>query len=154
MKLKWPIIYVCSIAVINAMFAVIPLIDLPTGDKFSFGSLFAGFVFILRDYAQRDVGHKVIGFTLIALAVSYYTSSPYIAAASGIAFLISELVDYAVYSLHSGSMRHRILISSAISVPIDSAAFLLLIGHFSATSFIAMCISKMVAVAVVWRFVK
>ena len=58
--MKQVAVYVCLIVAVNYGFAVVPMIQLPTGDMFPPMSLVVGFIFVARDYAQRAVGHWVI----------------------------------------------------------------------------------------------
>jgi hypothetical protein len=47
-------------------------------------------------------------------------------------------------------LRDRILLSSAIGTPVDSAIFLLILGFFSPVGFLLMTIAKMVAALIIW----
>ncbi len=145
------IVYVLSIVLVNWLFVVLPLVPLP-GDwgVWPPASLIVGLVFILRDYAQRAVGHWVIVAMLVAGALSFYLASPAAAVASVTAFLISEFADWAIYTVTKRPFRDRILLSSAIGTPLDSGVFLAMIGHFSITGVLVMTLSKMVAAVVVW----
>jgi hypothetical protein len=51
-------------------------------------------------------------------------------------------------------MRDRILASSAVGTPIDSAIFLGMIGAFSWIGVAVMTVSKMLAALIVWRAIK
>ena len=77
-------------------------------------------------------------------------ANPYIAVASLVAFLVSETVDWGVYSFTKKPLNERILISSLISTPIDSAIFLIMIGNFSVLATTTMFMSKMFAALVIW----
>ena len=145
------IAYVATIVLVNYGFVIVPLLPTPWGDMWPPMSIAVGLVFILRDYAQRAIGHRVLLAMLAGCALSWWLSSPMVAVASVTAFLVSELADWAVYTWRRGSFRDRVLLSSAIGTPIDSAVFLLMIGHFSVTGVILMTASKMLAALVVWR---
>ena len=86
----------------------------------------------------------------IGAALSYLMADPYVALASLVAFLISELVDWYVYTFTGRPLGQRILLSSAISTPIDSAVFLEMIGHFSWFGFALMTAAKMLAAGAIW----
>jgi len=148
---KFTLIYIASIVGVNMLFDVLPLLDTPWGDKWPPGSLVVGLIFVLRDFAQREVGHKVLLAMMAGAAISYWMASPIIAVASLVAFIISELGDWAFYSYTKRSFRDRVLISSAISTPLDSAVFLVMIGHFTWTGMLLMTLSKMVAALLIWR---
>lgn len=154
MAYRYTIAYVALIVAVNWLFTVLPLIDLPGGDKWPPASLIVGLIFVARDFAQREIGHRVIIAMLVAGAISYVMADPYVAAASVAAFLISEFADWAVYSFTKRPFSQRILLSSAIGTPLDSVVFLLMIGHFSLVGAIAMTISKMLGAVVVWYMVR
>lgn len=141
------LLYLFSIVLVNYLFTIIPSIG-----AWQPVSLVVGVVFILRDFSQREVGHKVILVMLLGGAISYFMASPFVAVASITAFMISEMVDWMVYTLSKKPLRQRILLSSALSTPVDSAVFLLIIGHFGWITFLIMVVSKMASALVVWRY--
>ena len=155
MKLKYAGIYITTVVAINMAFAYIPPVVLFDGTIFTVGSVIAGLVFVARDYAQREVGHKAV-LALMAAAglLSYLLADPFVAIASITAFAISELSDYIVYSKYKGDFNKRVVVSSLVSVPIDTAVFLAIISHLSALSFAVMCVSKLLVVAYFVKFKK
>jgi queuosine precursor transporter len=110
-------------------------------------SLIVGFVLILRDMAQREVGHYVLIAMLAAGVITYVMVDPFIAVASVSAFLVSETADWIVYTVTKRPLRDRILASSAVSSPLDSVVFLGLIGFLSPASFILQTLSKFAGAA-------
>lgn len=146
--------YVGAIVVANVGFTYIPMIPLPGGEMFAPMSLLVGFVFVLRDFAQRDLGHKVFIPMTIGLVLSYLLADPFVAFASAVAFVISELVDWAVYTYSGNPIKERILISSAVSTPADSAVFMLMLGFFSWYGFVVMVVSKMLGALAVYYMLK
>ncbi len=154
MKLQYTFGYVALIVLVNWLFTVVPLVDLPGGEKWPPVSIVVGFIFIVRDFAQREIGHRVILAMLIAGAISYIMADPYVAVASISAFLISEFADWAIYSFTGRPFAQRILISSAVSTPIDSAVFLGMIGHLSVVGVVVMIVSKMLGALAVWWLVR
>jgi len=145
--------YIILIVAVNYGFSMVPLVPL-FGEMFPPMSLIVGFIFVARDFAQKEIGHKVIGAMIVAAAISYYMADPYVAVASLLAFAISEAADWAVYTFTKKPFRQRILLSSVISTPVDSVVFLAVLGHLSLTSVALMTISKMVGALIVWRMVK
>tara|TARA_B100000780_G_C20997451_1_gene399021 strand:- start:360 stop:776 length:417 start_codon:yes stop_codon:yes gene_type:complete len=136
-------------------FAYIPPIILFDGTIFTVGSVIAGLVFVARDFAQREVGHKIVLLLMAAAGLlSYLLADPFVAIASISAFAISELSDYIVYSKYKGDFNKRVIFSSLVSVPIDTTVFLAIISHLSALSFAVMCISKLLVVAYFVKFRK
>ena len=155
MKFKYALIYIATVVAINMAFAYIPPIVLFDGTIFTIGSVIAGLVFVARDFAQREVGHKVVLLLMAAAGLlSYLLADPFVAIASITAFAISELSDYIVYSKYKGDFNKRVVVSSLVSVPIDTAVFLAIISHLSALSFAVMCVSKLLVVAYFVKFKK
>ena len=115
----WPVSYVLSIVLVNLAFTVLPMIDV-MGAHVPIGAFLVGFIFVVRDYAQREIGHWVIGAMLFAGVLSYFMADPYVALASVAAFLFGEFADWAVFSFTGYPFSKRILLSSSIGTPIDS----------------------------------
>ena len=154
LKYKYTAIYIVLIVLVNWGFTVTPLIPLPTGDMFPPMSLVVGFVFVSRDFAQREIGHSVIVAMLVGAVLSYFMADPYVALASLVAFSISEGADWAIYTWTKKPFAQRILLSSIASTPIDSAVFLAMIGHLSATAVVVMTLSKMIGAIIIWKIVR
>ena len=152
MKFNFTAFYIILIVLVNWGFTVVTLIPI-LGEMFPPMSLAVGLIFVLRDFAQREIGHKVIGAMLIGGLLSYFMADPFVAIASVTAFLISESADWAVYTWTKKPFAQRILISSIVSTPIDSAVFLAMIGHFSILAVVLMTISKMIGALIVWKIV-
>ena len=150
MQFRYTLVYVVLIVAVNYGFTVTPMVALPGGEKWPPMSLIVGFIFVARDFAQREIGHRVIIAMLVAGGISYFMADPFIAAASVAAFLISEFADWAVYSFTGRSFPQRVLLSSAVGTPLDSVVFLGMIGHLSVTGVIAMTASKMLGALAVW----
>jgi queuosine precursor transporter len=148
------IVYVISIVAVNYGFTAVPLIPLPNGIMWPPMSLVVGFIFVVRDFAQREVGHNILFAMFIGGIISWFMATPEVAVASVTAFTISELVDWAVYSFTGYRFSQRILLSSAVSTPIDSAIFLGMIGLFSIPTVAVMTISKMVGALMVFWLVR
>jgi len=150
----WVLIYVASIVAVNYGFSAVPLVDLGPLGMWPPMSLLVGAVFVLRDFAQRDAGQWVLLAMGVGLVLSYVMADPYVAIASACAFAISEALDWLFYTLTKRPLAQRILISSAVSTPIDSAIFLGMIGHLSFVGVLVMTASKMIAALAVWRFLR
>jgi len=151
--IKFTLIYIISIILINIGFVYVPMLPLfSTGEMYPPMTLIVGLIFVLRDYSQREIGHKVLGAMAIGGILSYFMASPFIAIASVTAFLVSEIVDWAYYTWSKKTLRQRILISSLLSTPIDSAIFLLMINQFSFVATLAMLLSKMLAALFIWYY--
>ena len=112
--------------------------------------LVVGFVFVFRDFAQREIGHWVVIAMLVAGGISYFMSAPVVALASVTAFLISEVIDWAVYTFTRKPLSQRILVSSAVAVPVDTIVFLQMVGFFDWTAVALVSAAKMLGALVFW----
>lgn len=142
------------IVCINFGFAYSQPIPLPNGELWPPISLAVGFVFVVRDYAQRNIGHNILWAMILGCILSWYMVSPELAIASAIAFAIGELCDWAIYTITKRPFSQRIIFSSLISTPLDSMIFLSLIDMFSPLTFIAMTLSKMFGATIVYTFIR
>jgi uncharacterized PurR-regulated membrane protein YhhQ (DUF165 family) len=149
----WTATYVLVIVLVNWLFVVVPPLSTPLGDLY-LASVVVGFVFVLRDYAQREVGHKILFATVAAGIITWLMTSVELAAASLTAFFISETADWAVYSFTRRPLQSRILISSLISVPLDTLAFLYLSGYLTPATFSMEIASKVAGVLIVWALLR
>jgi uncharacterized PurR-regulated membrane protein YhhQ (DUF165 family) len=92
------------------------------------GVLVIGLAFVLRDLVQRRLGiawtlAAVMGGTILSAALA----PPSLVLASGLAFFVSELADFAVYTpLARRRFVLAVALSSGIGLAIDSALFLML----------------------------
>ena len=141
--MRYALLYLLSIVAVNVAFDVVPLVTLPGGDLWSPVALVVGFIFVIRDYAQREIGHYVLVPMLIGAVLSGLLTRPELAVASVTAFIVGEMFDWAVYSFTGRPFHQRVLLSSAISTPIDSTVFLSLLGILSLPSMLCMTASKM-----------
>lgn len=144
-------LYLLFILVINWGFAHVPVVVLPWGDAWPPLSIAVGAIFVLRDFSQREIGHRVIWLMLVGTGLSFLLADPHVALASVLAFAVSEAVDWGAYTFAKIDFKRRVLVSSALSAPIDSAVFLFAIGVHSATAVAMMTLSKFVGIAVAWK---
>lgn len=93
------------------------------------GTWLAGFSFVARDAVHDVLGVRwVIGCIVVGAVVSA-AFSPQMAIASAVAFLASELADFAVYApLRRRGRIRAALASNAVGSVVDSALFLLIAG--------------------------
>jgi hypothetical protein len=132
----WAFVYVALIPFLNWTFGRpdIPTADLTealgplfgTAHKIVFNPLTiaTGMVFVVRDFVQREMGHRVLILMALAIAWSFYYSWPVIALASATAFAISESVDWLLFTFTKYRLSTRILLSSAVAAPVDTTVFL------------------------------
>lgn len=146
--------YVSLIVGVNYAFAVTPLVELPNGEMWPPVSLLVGFIFVVRDFAQRRVGHHVLWAMLAGCVVSWHMASPQLALASAAAFAVGELADWALYTFTRRSFSQRILLSSLAGAPLDSLVFLSVIGLASPWSVLTMSLSKTAGALLVFWLVR
>ena len=132
----WAYVYVALIPILNWSFGrpEVPEVDLTPMFGGVFGAahpiifnpltIATGMVFVVRDFVQREMGHRVLVLMALAIGWSFYYSWPVIALASGLAFAISETVDWLLFTFTKYRLSTRILLSSALAAPIDTTVFL------------------------------
>lgn len=145
----WTASYIGAVVLINYLFVIIPMVPM-FGTMFPPVMLVVGFVFVFRDFSQREIGHWVFAAMIIAGIISYFMSAPFVAIASVTAFLISELIDWGVFTFTRRPLASRILYSSALSVPIDTVVFLQMVGHLDWISFGIVTAAKMIGAFAFW----
>ena len=124
---RWTALYVGLMPLINWSFAAVPTFAIPEylgGGAFQPLAIVTGLVLVVRDFAQRELKHWVWGAMIVGLVLSTLTSWITIVLASGAAFLISETVDWAVYTFSKRPLSQRIMISSLASAPLDQVVFI------------------------------
>ena len=149
----WTALYVVSIVLVNWMFTAIAPWPTPLGDLY-LANIVVGFVFVLRDYAQREIGHSVLAATAVGGVLTWFMVDPVIAVASITAFVLSAMADWGVYSFMRRPLSQRILISSLIAVPLDTLAFQYLAGYLTPAAFVTEIASKALGVLLVWYLLR
>jgi uncharacterized PurR-regulated membrane protein YhhQ (DUF165 family) len=151
------LLYVSVIAAANWAIQRFGIVPIGFGLLAPAGVFFAGLAFSLRDWLQETGGRRwVLGAILAGAGLSAWLSGPQLAAASGLAFLLSELADFAVYTpLRRRGWLAAVIASNAVGVVVDSALFLTLAG-FGLGLLPGQIIAKLymtgVAVALVWAW--
>lgn len=128
--------YVASIVAANVTLQLVGLIPVGFGLMAPAGVLWAGAALTLRDLVQDRLGRRAVLAAIVGGAALSWLVSPAFAVASGTAFLISESVDFAVYT----PLRHRwwtvaVAVSNTVGLVVDSALFLWL--AFGSLDFLA-----------------
>jgi len=159
--IKYTLIYVLLIPFINWSFTWAPMVELPGLAAWAFNpvTIVTGLVLVARDFAQREIGHEVLIAMAIALGLTFITSGGALALASGAAFLISELVDWAMFSFTKYKLSTRVLLSSAIAAPIDTTAFLygasfIRDAQLTIPNIVMSVGGKMVGALVIWWIIR
>ncbi|MCA8897330.1 MAG: hypothetical protein H6847_02500 [Hyphomonas sp.] len=129
----WALMYVALIPFLNWSFGVIPEFEvmapqgtglLAHGVSLHPMTIVTGMVFVVRDFVQREMHHRVLVAMALAVAWSFYYAWPVIALASGVAFAISEGVDWMMFTFTKYRLSTRILLSSLFAAPVDTTVFL------------------------------
>jgi len=97
----------------------------PTDITAPAGVFFVGPALVLRDWVQYLAGKR---WALAALAfgavLSYAVADPHVATASAVAFALSELADFALYTRISPRWVRAVLVGGLAGAVVDSAVFL------------------------------
>jgi uncharacterized PurR-regulated membrane protein YhhQ (DUF165 family) len=92
-------LFVASIVLANVLTTQFGFVPVGFGLMATAGTYVAGATLALRDAIQDTLGRwVVIGAILGGAALSFAMSAPFIALASLVAFLVSELADFGVYT--------------------------------------------------------
>ena len=126
----WFAIYAGVIVAANWATATLGLVPIGFGLVVTAGTFAAGAALIVRDRLQMVSNRWVVLAAItIGAALSAVTSTPALAVASGVAFAVSELVDWSVFTpLARRSMAAAVLVSSLVAAPVDTVLFLWLAG--------------------------
>lgn len=92
------------------------------------GVLFIGLALVLRDWLQELTNWKwSIAAVLVGGVLSLLTSSPFIAIASAVAFVVAELFDLGVYTPLREKGKHiAVMVSGVVGSFVDSLLFVFL----------------------------
>lgn len=94
------------------------------------GTYLAGASFVLRDSLQDAAGKRTtVALIVIGAALSFLIADPFIALASGVAFLASETADLAVYTpLRKRGYVRAAVASNVVGSLVDTVLFLWIAG--------------------------
>lgn len=123
--------YAGAIVLANVLTARYGKVSTGFGIEILAGTYAAGFALLARDFVHRFGGVRVaVAAVLLAGVVSYALSTPGLAFASTLAFLVAEGVDLVVF--HPLRRRRGFVtaagVSNLASAPVDTFAFLTLAG--------------------------
>jgi len=143
--------YIALILLVNVGFSYLPAVQLGS-NAFSSADFLVGFIYLARDFAQRQVGHWVMLAMLVGTLLSFWLADPQIANASAAAFAIGEIIDWLVFTWTGKPLSQRLLLSASLSAPIDTVVFLYLIHHLTGLEFGIMTLMKCLGVLVLWKY--
>lgn len=115
------------------------------------GTYFAGLTFVLRDTVQDGYGkRRTIALVVVGALLSYLVSDPFIALASGVAFLCAELADLAIYSpLRRRGYIRAAVASNVVGAVVDTFLFLWIAGFPIAGAWQGQIVGKLLVTGVV-----
>ncbi len=152
LKYRATLSYIVTIVLINTLFLWMPVYSI-AGSTITTADFAAGSIFIVRDFAQREIKHYVLLAMLIGGAITYFFVSHTLAIASISAFLTAEAIDWSIFSFTRKPLSDRLIWSSMISCPVDSFIFAHLAGlHW--LDILLMTITKFVGVLIIWSIWK
>jgi len=95
------------------------------------GVLWVGLAFTVRDVVQSTLGRWATVGAILLGAVLSYAVAPSLAWASAVAFLISEALDFAVYTplVDRGRVVAAVLLSNSVGLVVDTVVFLQIAFH-------------------------
>ena len=149
MRYRATIAYMLAIVLINFIFAYSPRIHM-FGQAVSPADALVGIVYVLRDFSQRELGHRVLWAMAAAIFLSYWVSSPAIAWASVSGLLVGETLDWIVFTLTKRPLSQRLLLSSLLSAPLDTVVFLAVAHQLTFMQALMMTLGKFVGVFSIW----
>ncbi len=119
------------------------------------GTYFAGLTFVLRDSIQDAYGKRAtLALIAVGAALSYLVSDPFIALASGVAFLAAETADLAIYTpLRKRGYLRAAIASNVVGALVDTVLFLWVAGFPIADAIAGQMVGKVAVTAIVWAAV-
>jgi hypothetical protein len=117
--------YISTIFLANWLIQHVGIINVGFGLMAPAGVLAVGLAFTLRDIVQRTLGREAVVLAILIGAALSWIVAPAFAVASGVAFLVSELADFAVYTpLEQRTWLGAVALSNTVGLVIDSILFL------------------------------
>lgn len=115
------------------------------------GTYFAGLTFVLRDTVQDTAGKAwTVALIVAGAALSFVVSAPFIALASGVAFLVSEVADLCVYTpLRRRGFVRAAVASNVVGAFVDTVLFLWIAGFPIAGAVAGQMVGKLAVTLVV-----
>lgn len=117
--------YIATIFAANWLIQHVGFVSVGFGLMAPAGVYAAGLAFTFRDIVQRTLGQRVVVVAIMVGAALSWFVSPAFAVASGVAFLLSEFADFAVYTpLERRSWLGGVALSNTVGLLFDSVLFL------------------------------
>lgn len=141
--------YISMVVLVNVLVAYLPRFTL-WDQSFSIADLIVGSIYIVRDFAQREIKHYIILAMLIGAGISYLLTNKDLALASLAAFLVGETIDWLIFTFTRKPLSQRLIWSSLISAPVDSYVFLAVAHHLQLLEFSLMTFGKILGIFILW----
>lgn len=118
--------FISTILLANWLTSAFGFVGVGFGLAATAGTYAAGFALALRDLTHDTLGRTAtIGIIVAGAVLSFTVAGPFIAVASGVAFLLSELADLAVYSpLRRRNWAGAVVASNLVGAAIDTIVFI------------------------------
>lgn len=125
--LVWLALYIGTIYAANYVVERFGVVPVGFGLHAPAAVYVVGLAFTFRDFVQEALGVRIVVLAIVVGAALSALVSPALALASGVAFLVSEGLDLAVYTpLRERNWLGAVLASNAVGLTIDSLVFLAL----------------------------
>jgi queuosine precursor transporter len=113
------------------------------------GTYFAGVTFVLRDSLQDAAGKvSTLGLIAVGAALSFFLADPFIALASAVAFLTSEVADLVVYTpLRKRGYIRAAATSNVVGSFVDTIIFLTIAGFPISDALAGQMVGKLIVTA-------
>ncbi len=130
--MTWAILYLISVLIAN--YTADWFLPFPWKGVLAVGTLVFGLTFTARDHVHRQTGRKdrvyvmIVVTVIMSIIMAYLLEVSYrIIVASAIAIFLSESADTEIYhKLKEQNWILRVLVSNAVSVPLDTIIFCLI----------------------------
>lgn|SRR3990167_9457190 len=143
--------YLLFIVLLNTIFSYVPDFTI-LGEPISIADFVVGLIYVMRDFAQRETKHWVILAMLGGCFISWILAEKQAALASVAAFAVGELLDWSIFTFTKKPLSQRLLWSSIISSPIDSAVNLYFLAQFNYVGLILMTATKILGAILLWAY--
>lgn len=141
--------FLASIVAANCLTSAYGLVPVGFGLVATAGTYTAGLTFAMRDVLHETAGRRRVLCCIAAGAALSTALSPRLALASGVAFLLAELADLAVYEpLRRRGRLVAALCSNVVGSVVDSLLFLALAGFGIAAALPGQLLGKLTVAGV------
>jgi len=149
----WGVLYLLSILLGNLFVIWFGIVHY-AGLTFPAGVIFIGLTFSFRDFMQRFWGRWAAWIWMLLAGIITLFLNWQIAVASVSAFIISEGLDWAVFTYFKWPFRKRIYLSNLVSCPIDSLVFVTMAFGFVWPAIWGQALIKYLSGLLVLPFIK